>query len=178
MQDKVSRAQSFPAYRSSARASVHLDCAESRLLLPALATDYLLAFSSSHSQKLQKYSLQPQSSVLPITLLIRLLSPCALSHMSFFSFVCSLQSFCLLCNHVCSLENLVQIDKSQFAFEMWQDVSFSSSLQSRTLDMKCYLCALALLSLLNLSVIGGVAEGASGCPYDRYEGFPAVPKQS
>jgi len=160
MQDKVSRAQSFSAYRSSACASIHLDCTESSVLLPVLAAHSLPAFSRSHMHKLQKYSFQPQSSVLPITLLIRLLSTCALSHMSFFSYVCSLEGCCLLCNHVCSLENLVQIDKSQFAFEMWQDLSFSSSLQSRALDVKCYLCTLALLGLLNLSVIGGIAEGA------------------
>lgn len=66
------------------------------------------------------------------------------------------------------MQLIVQIDKSQFAFEMWQDLSFSSSLQSRALDMKCYLCALTLLSRLNLSVIGGVAKGARGCPYDRW----------
>lgn len=170
MQDKVSRAQSFPAYCSSARASVHLDCTESSILLPALAAGCLLAFSRSHAHKLWKYSFQPHGSVLPITLLIRLLSTCALSYVSFFSFVCSLESCCLLCSYVCSVENLVRIDKSQFAFEMWQGLSFSSSLvalQSRALDMKCHLCALARLSLLNLSVIGGVAEGARDCPYDR-----------
>lgn len=67
MQDKVSRAQSFPAYRSSARASIHRNCTESSILLPALAAGSLLAFSRSHTHKLQKYSLQPQSSVLPLT---------------------------------------------------------------------------------------------------------------
>lgn len=76
-----------------------------------------------HPPRLGKPSSGPQSRVLPVTLLIWQLSTFALSHVSFPSFVCSPESCCLLCNRVCSSENLVQIDKSQFAFEMGQDPS-------------------------------------------------------
>lgn len=112
------QSQSIPAFRSSAGAGVHLDCTGSSVLL---------AFCRSHTHRLHKCSFQPQSSVLPVTLLIWLLSTCAVSHVSFFSFVWSLESCCLLCNCVCSLENLAQIDKSQFAPKMWQGLSFFSS---------------------------------------------------
>lgn len=186
MQDKVSRAQSFPAYHSSARASVHLDCTESSVLLPALSADSLLAFSRSHMHKLQKYGFQPQSSVLPITLLIWLFSTCAVPHVSFFSFVCSLESCCLLCNHVCSLENLVQIDESQIAFEMWQDSSFFSALRLLcsqghwTYEMSSvlwpYLASSTSLSLEELQKGQEVAfTTGSSC---SFESFPAVLKQS
>lgn len=54
MQDKVSRAQSFPAYHSSARASVRLDCTGSSVLLPALATDTLLGLlREPHTQTVE-----------------------------------------------------------------------------------------------------------------------------
>lgn len=84
--------------------------------------------------------------------------------MSFFSFVCGLGSCCLLCNHVCSLENLVQIDKSQFCLcsvarlEL-SELSDCSEVQGGGQEMSSVLMSfmLAPLSLHTLS-----AE--RGCP--------------
>lgn len=89
----------------------------------------------------RRTAFSPKAVCFLMTLLILLLSTCSLSHM-FFSFVCGLASCCLLCKHVYSLENLVRMHKSQFAFEMQQDKSFLSSLialKSRAMDIKCHL---------------------------------------
>lgn len=110
----------------------------------------------------------------PIPLLIRLLSTWAVAHhVSLLSFVYHLGSCCLLCNPVCSLENLVQIVRSQYTFETWQELSVSISptaLQPRAWGVRCCLCTLALPGLLHLSVPGGAAEGAGSS--HSFEGSP------
>lgn len=149
MQDKVSRAQSFPAYRSCCHTSgLH------RIKPPAPCAGRWLSWlllQEPHTPSTQAQLSAPKQRAPSRSADLAAFHMCCVSHMTFFSLVCSLESYCLFCNHVHGLENLVQIHKSQLAFEMWQDLSFSNSLQPRALDMTCYLCALAFLSLLSLS---------------------------